>query len=870
MISARLIGTLAPDCWSRESLFMGVLFLGAASSGAIAQTTVAQPQVQMNIAPVASLLTPAGPEDRKHLVQSQGESQDAPASASVPETPEPNDSQNKVFSLPKAILHDQIGMWTSPSRARLSDATWLVPVGGLTAALFATDSDFSRHLSNDPNTLSRSKHISDYGAYSMAGGAAGLYFAGLLTHNEHQRETGFLSGESVIDSLIFVESLKFATGRQRPYQGNGTGQFLKGGTSFPSEHSAGAWAIAGIVAHEYPSPFVKFLSYGMASVVSLSRITAKQHFPSDVLVGAALGYLTSEYVFRRHHNPDLLGETWETPAIRPDRYGNWQVKYMGSPYVPLGSWMYAALDRLTAMGYIGSGLAGLRPWTRMECARLVNEARERIAAADSEAPEASRLRHDLEAEFAIELKLLDGGDNSELRLESVYTRSMEISASPLTDAYHFGQTITNDYGRPYEQGFNNITGASGWGTAGPFVGYVRGEFQHAPSATALPDSARLAIQQVDRLPNEPPPTPIASTDSLDAVEAYVGMNLGNWQLSFGKQAQWWGPDASGPMLFSNNAESVMMFKIDRVSPFKLPWVLGWMGPTRIEFFIGQLQGHHFLSGTNGLIGDFASLVNPQPMIEGEKLSFRPTPNLEFGISATRVFAGEGVPLTWHTFLKAAFSRGNGPSGSPSDPGDGRSEFDLSYRLPWLRKWATFYADGFSEDEISPLAYWDRSAWVSGIYIPQIPLVPKLDLRVEGGYTDLPVGGRVGPGDFGYFYSNFRYRDGYTNWGNIMGNWMGRGGQSALASSTYWFTPRNNLQFTYRHQKVSRQFVPDGGTLTDVSASANFWARSTFSVAVSVQYEAWNFPVIAPSQQSNVTTALQLTFWPKGFSRKKPD
>ena len=173
---------------------------------------------------------------------------DGPVAADVPDTLQPNETQNKVLTLPKAILHDQIGMWTSPSKARLSDATWLVPLGGLTAALLVTGSDFSRHLSNDPNALSRYRHISEYGAYSMAGGAGGLYFLGLLTHNEHRRETGFLSGEAAIDSLIAVEALKFATGRQRPLQDNGNGQFWKGGSSFPSEHSAGAWAIAGIVA----------------------------------------------------------------------------------------------------------------------------------------------------------------------------------------------------------------------------------------------------------------------------------------------------------------------------------------------------------------------------------------------------------------------------------------------------------------------------------------------------------------------------------------------------------------------------------------------------------------------------------------------
>jgi hypothetical protein len=201
-------------------------------------------------------------------------------SSTVPDNPQPaatgRDSfsaepplQNKLLTLPRQLLNDQVGMWTSPAKTKLADATWLVPLGGLAAALFVTDSDFSRHLSNAPDTLNRYRHISDYGVYSMAGGDAALYLLGLVTHNEHQRESGFLGGESAIDSLIVTEALSYATRRERPLQDNAKGQFGHGGTSFPSDHAAVAWAIAGTIAHEYPSPFVKFLSYGAASVLAL-------------------------------------------------------------------------------------------------------------------------------------------------------------------------------------------------------------------------------------------------------------------------------------------------------------------------------------------------------------------------------------------------------------------------------------------------------------------------------------------------------------------------------------------------------------------------------------------------------------------------
>jgi hypothetical protein len=100
----------------------------------------------------------------------------------------------------------------------------------------------------------------------------------------------------------------------------------------------------------------------------------------------------------------------------------------------------------------------------------------------------------------------------------------------------------------------------------------------------------------------------------------------------------------------------------------------------------------------------------------------------------------------------------------------------------------------------------------------------------------------------------------------MGNWVGREGQGVQAWTSYWFTPRNKLQFEFRHLKVSREFV-DGGTQADASVRGDFWVRSSFSLSAVVQYEAWTFPVIAPTRQTNVSSSLQLSFWPKGLARK---
>jgi hypothetical protein len=358
--------------------------------------------------------------------------------------------------------------------------------------------------------------------------------------------------------------------------------------------------------------------------------------------------------------------------------------------------------------------------------------------------------------------------------------------------------------------------------------------------------------------------PIGQVNRFRLRDAYVGITLENWQVTFGKQSLWWGPGEGGSMMLSNNAEPINMFRINRVSPFKLPSFLGWMGPMRVEFFLGQLSGQNFVfAESTGLLGSWTAPIAPQPMIQGERINFKPTSNLEFGFSLTTLFAGAGVPFTTHTFIKSVFGFGNGDPGTPQDPGDRRSGFDLSYRLPKLRHWVTFYADGFADDQFSPVAYWDRSAWTAGIYLSHFPRVPKLDLRVEGAYSDLPAGGAL---SHGFFYWNDRYRSGYTNDGNLLGSWIGRESQGAQAWTTYHFTPRSLLQVNFRHQKVSQEFIPGGGTLTDFGARCDYPVRSNLGFSAAIQHERWLFPVIAPGVQKNLSMSLQFTYWPERWGR----
>ena len=773
------------------------------------------------------------------------------------------DRENSVgLHLLKNIAEDQKALWDGPKSLRWVDADWLVPLGGATAALFATDTDFSRHLSNSPNRIKYSKDVSNYGIASMVAIGGGMYVLGHFTHDDHKMETGILAGEAAIDSLVPVYGMKYGLGRERPLQDNYQGKFFQSGVSFPSEHAAAAWSIASVIAHEYPGPLTSILAYSLASAISVSRITAKQHFPSDVLVGSAIGWLEGMYVYRKHHDPRIGGGEWETYAEKQEG-GERGTANLGSPYVPLDSWIYPAMERLAALGLLSNEFMGLRPWTRRECVRMLGDAADQLPTATTETGESAALVESLQREFRSEIEGSDPS-NEVLRLESLYSRTEHISGPPLLDGYTFAQTQVNDFGRPYGEGWSTVSGFSAYGTRGRWVAYVRAEEQTAPSVPALPLATRQIVQQVDFYPQLPPGTAQPSTYNLNLLDAYVGVMESNWFISFGKQSLLWGPGDGGSLTLSNNSAPINMFRISRATPVKLPSILGWLGPLRSEFFFGQLAGTEFVLAPSGFVGQFGQSLSPQPFINGQKLSFRPTRNLEFGFFRTTIYGGPGYPLTWHTFLRSLFSTANETAGSSNKPGNRTAGLDINYRLPGLRNFVTLYLDGYTDDQFSPIAYADRSAWRGGLYFPQFPRLHKLDLRVEGVYTDNPIGGNVG---HGFYYFNFTWRSGYTNNGNLIGSWIGREGQGAQAWSNYWFTSRNRLQFNFRHQKVSQEFIPGGGTLTDVGTRADYWVRPNLSFSAAVQYERWLFPVIEPNAQRNVTASVEILFQPqKSFRR----
>jgi hypothetical protein len=344
-----------------------------------------------------------------------------------------------------------------------------------------------------------------------------------------------------------------------------------------------------------------------------------------------------------------------------------------------------------------------------------------------------------------------------------------------------------------------------------------------------------------------------ATSQFRLLDTYVSSTQANWILSFGKQNLWWSPDYSNAFIISNNAAPLYMFRISRAAPFEIPYISKILGPMKLEFFIGKLSGNEF---------------PPRPVLHGEKFSFKPVPNLEFGFSRTSEMAGVGRPVTPHSVFLSYFSLNNSTNYGAINPGKRTSSFDMNYRIPGLRNWLSVYADSLATDNITPFADLRRGAFAPGLYLTRIPKLEKFDLRVEAAYTDTPKVWSppqvplAAYGQFNYFDSF--YLDLYTNEGFITGSPVGREGHSYQAWSTYHAGPRNWVQFAYRHTSVAPDFIPGGGNANDASISVNWWVHGSLNITGLLQYEKWNYPLLAPTPQTNWTSSVGLNFYPQSW------
>ncbi len=525
----------------------------------------------------------------------------------------------------------------------------------------------------------------------------------------------------------------------------------------------------------------------------------------------------------------------------------------GSPFIPLDSWIYPAALRLHDLGYLSTLYVGLRPYTRASLAHAILLSQQSIA--DDEinyghSEESVSLYRALAKELAPELN--QAVPNRPV-VEQTYLRVRGISGPVLNDSFHVGQTYVNDYGRPFQEGVNAIAGASGYLTYGRVNLYLRGEYQHAPSGPGYSAAIATTLAAIDGTnPTVPhfviPAGPIPQRDQFRMLNALASIHYAGHQVSFGRSDEWLGPAAGGSMAWSNNAEPIYAFRINRIEPLYIPLVSRITGPFRYEFFVGSLKGHDTPNA---------------PWVHMEKANFKPTKDLEFGFERTALWGGEGhVPVTIGTFFRSFFSpAGVQPNvkGSRQDPGARFSTFDFTYRVPAWGHLFTAYADSFVHDNVFPITNPRRAAVRTGVLISRLPRAPRLDLRVEGAYTDVHDPQSTGGG---FLFQEVIYKDAYTNRGFMLGDPLGREDKGGNAWLTFHRSAREDIQFEYRRVKAAKDFLLGGTTQQVVALSARLRPNEHLEVRANVQQEFTRAPLIDPNLRRPFGATVQVTWFPK--------
>jgi hypothetical protein len=196
--------------------------------------------------------------------------------------------------------------------------------------------------------------------------------------------------------------------------------------------------------------------------------------------------------------------------------------------------------------------------------------------------------------------------------------------------------------------------------------------------------------------------------------------------------------------------------------------------------------------------------------------------------------------------------------SSKDPGARFGAFDFNYRLPFVRNWFTLYCDSEVHDDVSPIDAPRRASWRPGLYLSHVPGIPKLDIRAEAVSTDPPIANSVG-GTFMYYEGIAR--QGYTNNGQLFGDWIGREGKGGQGWITYHLSGNEWAQLGIRNQKVEKDFIPGGTTLNDIDFQLVKRVGKDFEINGKFTYEHWKAPIYLTGQQTVTNTTIQLTWFP---------
>ena len=433
-------------------------------------------------------------------------------------------------------------------------------------------------------------------------------------------------------------------------------------------------------------------------------------------------------------------------------------------YIPVEDEAYYILYRLEAEGVIESDLLTTRPLSYKEILRLINEAERN-----------SKDRSLFIQSLVRSLKERFRDDMTDVKfikpLESPYIEYAYSDSNDHTLNY-------NNNGDIYSKGSNVRIGFVSRAEFGWLSFYFNPEIRYSENDTALKLKRGYGVIQIS------------------------GMDI-----LIGKDSQWWGPGYHGGLLLTNNTEPMTMLRLRNSQPVLLPWILKYLGPFRFTSFVTRLEKER----QGGV---------PEPYLWGMRLNFKPHPYIEFGLSRTVMLGGRGRPeglrAWWKSFI------GGTEDESTSMSGDQKGGYDVKLTLPFKWQPVQVYLEAAGEDNAGTSIIPTDWAYVTGLYLPRILGLERIDLRVEYGTTNFKWY-RHGT------YGNYRYE------GMIIGHHMGGDSSDIFADFSYLLPERNGRLSIFYDKEKYRLYSDQMGKKDEIGIRSTFRLIDKIDIKLSYGY-----------------------------------
>ena len=414
------------------------------------------------------------------------------------------------------------------------------------------------------------------------------------------------------------------------------------------------------------------------------------------------------------------------------------------------SWVYDALEKIVLAGLAEEVLLNSKPLSRVEAARIVAQAVRRLEwdkyGDYNHRGYLEELLYKLVGEFGLELAemgirtpLNPNGSAGFFTFKPVEHAEFGMGSATRS------QTVVNNSGQRFKKGATGISTLDGRIQVGDFL-----SFYYQPGFSRDNDTSRGRL-----------------------LSGYGKLTLANTELEVGRDSLWWGPGFRGSMSFSNNAMPLDQVRLSSAEPFRLPWLLSYLGPVKASLFVAQLEEDR----------DFS-----RAKVSGTRVAFAPSRFVEFGFNRMFQFGGKGRgTLNPGQFLGLLVTQGSDNSGKTTNVNNVMS-FDGTLRIPDVERYiliardAAFYFDFGWDDTLFGLIVPDKPGGIVGTYLAGILGDPKLDLRIEYAKTS----------DIQFTHAG--YTSGFTYRGSLLSHFIGTKGDDLYFRLTRWMSPDLLLGF----------------------------------------------------------------------------